>query len=115
MQKVLFDRRVVLSILDKIGVPTPRRVLVNRDSPEFDLDVIEKVKRNIGMDIRTIGTKTQNIEQIDHDILIVDGIQMVKPFVEKPVSGEDHNIYIYYHSNQGGGCRKLFRKVPKSN
>ena len=31
MQKVLWDRRTCLRILDSLGVPTPRRLEVNRD------------------------------------------------------------------------------------
>ena len=36
---------------------------------------------------------------------------MSKPFVEKPRDADDHNIYIYYHSADGGGSRRLFRKT----
>lgn len=49
---------------------------------------------------------------VDQDTLkFEDGSVLTKPFVEKPVDGEDHNVYVYYHSSSGGGGRRLFRKV----
>lgn len=52
----------------------------------------------------------KDIEEFE-DTIVVNGQKFQKPFVEKPISAEDHNIYIYYPSKAGGGCQILFRKI----
>lgn len=54
-------------------------------------------------------TENDLIESDDH--VEVNGVVFNKPFVEKPVNAEDHNIRIYYPSCAGGGSQQLFRKV----
>ncbi|KAJ5624726.1 hypothetical protein N7510_001035, partial [Penicillium lagena] len=123
MQKVLWDRRLCLMILDHMGVPTPRRMEVNRDggpvleSPELAQHIYKLT--GVRLDGPEDGTgggapRTQDVSMSeDGEALIVDGKVFKKPFVEKPVNGEDHNIHIYFPNDQqyGGGGRKLFRKV----
>ncbi|EQC28973.1 hypothetical protein SDRG_13310 [Saprolegnia diclina VS20] len=87
MQHVLFDRRKVYEVLIRNGVNVPRHAIVNRDGPAPD--VLEE----------------------SENCIIVNGVQINKPFVEKPANAEDHNIYIYYPTSAGGGSKRLFRKV----
>ncbi|KAK6501161.1 hypothetical protein TWF481_009009 [Arthrobotrys musiformis] len=116
MQKILWDRRLVLRILDSIKVPTPKRVEVSRDGgPYLSPDAITSLYEHTGIKLPPSGDPAwkapQSVELIDEDTISVDGVTLKKPFVEKPVNGEDHNIRIYYSKAQGGGGRKLFRKV----
>ncbi|KAI7908297.1 histidine phosphatase superfamily-domain-containing protein [Cokeromyces recurvatus] len=115
MQTLLWDRRIVLSILDAIGVPTPPRLVVSRDNgAKVDSDAAFAFKECTGMDIgRILARYTSNTKSVViHDEAIeVDGVQLSKTFIEKPVNGEDHNINIYYSDERGGGGRRLFRKI----
>lgn len=121
MQKILWDRRICLMILDKINVPTPKRLEVNRDGGPSILtpEMAQHLKDTTGVILEgpEDGTGGQcrpprKVELLDDgDTLSVDGALLAKPFVEKPISGEDHNICIYYPKSQGGGARKLFRKI----
>ncbi|GLI74705.1 inositol hexakisphosphate and diphosphoinositol-pentakisphosphate kinase [Penicillium ochrochloron] len=123
MQKVLWDRRLCLRILDQMGVPTPKRLEVNRDggpvleSPELAQHIHQLTGVKLEGPEDGIGggaPRTQHVSMSeDGESLVVDGKVFRKPFVEKPVNGEDHNIHIYFPNDQqyGGGGRKLFRKV----
>lgn len=109
MQKVLWDRRLCLQVLAAANVPTPPRLEISRDGgAHVDAELRSKLLSR-GVDVNPI--KAPKWRMIDDDTLEVNGQVMSKPFVEKPVDGEDHNIFIYYHSKTGGGGRRLFRKV----
>jgi len=121
MQQVLWDRRLCLGILDKLNVPTPKRIDVSRDggpklpSAEFAKALYDRTGLKLeGPEDGTGGGSPapKKVELIDDgNTICVDGVTLTKPFVEKPVSGEDHNIHIYFHKKDGGGGRRLFRKI----
>lgn len=123
LQYLLLDRRLVSLVLDAIDVPTPspRLFLNRRDSRveregEFHLTTMPAaVEEALGRDFN-INVRTSAAFRLSHsilqseggDTLEIDGQKLRKPFVEKPVDANDHNIYIYY---SGGGVRRLFRKT----
>ncbi|KAH6634490.1 histidine phosphatase superfamily-domain-containing protein [Chaetomium sp. MPI-SDFR-AT-0129] len=122
LQKILWDRRLCLRLLDRINVPTPQRVEVNRDGGPTLLtpETCKYIREVSGITFepfdsdaeRARSANPRKVELLDNgDILSVDGSLIKKPFVEKPTSGEDHNIIIYFPSSAGGGARKLFRKI----
>ena len=83
MQRLLKDRRRVYDLLESSGIDVPRHVFMNRD------EYLSKDGINCG----------NNSEEalIEHDDYIeVNGVTIHKPFVEKPVDADDHNIAIYY-------------------
>lgn len=115
MQSLLWDRRIVLAVLDAVGVPTPPRLVISRDGGvKVDLEAVRAFYQNSGMDIHRVldkyASNTKNYK-ISEEGVEVDGQFLPKAFLEKPVDSENHNINIYYDKASGGGGRRLFRKV----
>ncbi|XP_046889305.1 inositol hexakisphosphate and diphosphoinositol-pentakisphosphate kinase 2-like isoform X13 [Hypomesus transpacificus] len=89
MQYFIQDRREVYRILQEEGIDLPRYAVLNRDPDRPE--------------------ECSLVEGEDH--VEVNGEVFPKPFVEKPVCAEDHNVYIYYPTSAGGGSQRLFRKI----
>lgn len=89
-QRQLFDRREVYRILDRWEIPTSKHLCYNHDDP---LHTVQEYP----------------------DYIVVNGVRIDKPFVEKPVRADDHNVFVYYSTSQGGGSRRLFRKVQNKS
>jgi len=60
----------------------------------------------MALPVTVIGTVIETEDSIE-----INGQLHLKPFVEKPIDAEDHNIYIYFPQAAGGGSTRLFRKV----
>jgi inositol-hexakisphosphate/diphosphoinositol-pentakisphosphate 1-kinase len=96
-------------VLDHVQVPTPNRLEVSRDGgPKVNDELKEYMKARIGIELDNFRVIPEVTLREDGNAIIAHGQVLEKPFVEKPVSGEDHNVYIYFRD---GGGRRLFRKV----
>ncbi|XP_071825202.1 inositol hexakisphosphate and diphosphoinositol-pentakisphosphate kinase 2-like isoform X2 [Apostichopus japonicus] len=86
-QFTLMDRRKVFRILKENDIPVPRHAVLDRAYDPVEVSMQES-----------------------EDHVEVSGSVFQKPFVEKPISAEDHNVYIYFPTSAGGGSQRLFRK-----
>ena len=82
----IMDRTKVYQILKEAGIEQPRYAIKMQGDD-----------------------KTRVVEQEDQ--LDIDGVVFHKPFVEKPINADDHNVYIYFPTTAGGGSQRLFRKI----
>jgi inositol hexakisphosphate/diphosphoinositol-pentakisphosphate kinase len=76
MDATLKDRRKVYELLQAQGIDVPFHVILNRDDDGLDSEGKENV-----------------VEEFD-EYIVVNGVTINKPLVEKPVDAEDHNIYV---------------------
>ena len=84
-QHILKDRRKVYDLLQASGIDVPRHVYLSRDG---------YTSAGSGN-----GNRDSSVQELD-DHIVCNGITIHKPFVEKPVNAEDHNISIYYPTSK---------------
>ncbi|XP_053991375.1 uncharacterized protein LOC128883241 [Hylaeus volcanicus] len=87
----LRSRVKVIQMLKECDIPTPSHIIV--DHP-----------------LCTLGNPNHVFEE-HYDYIVYNGLRLNKPFIEKPCDADNHNNYVYYPRNAGGGCKKLFRKI----
>ncbi|CRG95807.1 acid phosphatase, putative [Plasmodium gallinaceum] len=88
-QLILRSRLQIYEQLKKWRVPHANYVVVDHDTVKKGEHVFEEY----------------------YDYIVYDNIRLNKPFIEKPLNADNHNNWIYYPKNTGGGCKKLFRKI----
>jgi inositol hexakisphosphate/diphosphoinositol-pentakisphosphate kinase len=77
-QHLLLDRRHVYNTLMAHGIPVPRHVLVDRDGRAVE-------------SFAPAACREDEYEETE-EFLRVGATKIGKPFVEKPVNAEDHNM-----------------------
>ena len=94
---------------DKTIMEYPKKpTLGNRKDSDFVVDDVEMPMKD------ELLYEDQDCDLKEYeDFIIINGQRLQKPFVEKPVNAEDHEIKIYYSSLNpcGSGYNVLFRKT----
>jgi len=87
----ILDRRKILALLKYNNIPYPETLFAEK---------ADDIVQNGDVLTFSVGGHKKHLR---------------KPFIEKPISAEDHNVWLYYSTAAGGGIRKLFRKTAKKS
>jgi len=107
-RNVLLNRKTMYEYLQSIHVPLPH--------PFFIITNNHHESQNHSSNHNHHHSSQNNSENNHHHCEIIEnanwieynGVRLMKPFVEKPLDANNHNIFIYLENDSG--CRKLFRK-----
>ncbi|KAI5172680.1 inositol-hexakisphosphate/diphosphoinositol-pentakisphosphate 1-kinase [Nematocida sp. LUAm3] len=127
-QFLLLDRRCILSILDKENISTAPRILYNIEdqsipsiyAPTGCLQPFNAIGKYIYEELKEIGIcpyllfKKTEERCTEGTRLRIGNASINRPYVEKPIYSENHNINIYYGegcSERSNGVCRLFRKI----
>ena len=93
-------------ILSEQKIDQPRYAVLDREHPESNGTF---PFHDLTIPVFNCFSEGQIVET--EDSIEIGKLNFAKPFVEKPVNAEDHNVYIYFPISAGGGSQRLFRKV----
>lgn len=125
MQCVMRNRAAVYNVLKSQNIPQPQTIVCDRERGDGamilgDRLVVSKLK-STGTDITGARSLTCDCDRGVCEICkpsksfgcsADDRMTMCKPFVEKPLNADDHNVYVYY---PGHVVRQLFRKTATAS
>ncbi|KAJ9067482.1 inositol hexakisphosphate and diphosphoinositol-pentakisphosphate kinase [Entomophthora muscae] len=114
LQKVLWDRRAVLGILEATGVPTPRRLVVSRDGgPSLGRQKQAKLPTKARQHLESLHIN-QELKIIDQDTIEVNGKRLTKPLSRNQLAVKIITSTSTIHPLLGTGLGGYSAKWPTS-